>query len=96
MQGDIDLITHFDSSEVHERGIKDDPLGIADLGNGLDHGYNTMFYGAPIVNRVPVDRTILGCASETIESFILSTWSRIKFICSQSGIAEKSIAGSKA
>jgi len=51
MQGDIDLITHFDSSEIHERSIKDDPLGIADLGNGLGHACNTMFYAAPIVNR---------------------------------------------
>ena len=34
---DIDLIANFDVGEIHERGIEDDALGIANLGDGLGH-----------------------------------------------------------
>ena len=37
MHGDIDLIADFDPGEVHQRGIKDDALGISDFGNGFGH-----------------------------------------------------------
>jgi len=36
--GDVDLVSNFDASEIHERGIEDDALGIADLADGLGHG----------------------------------------------------------
>ena len=33
--GDVDLVSNFHAGEIHERGIKDDALGIANLGDGL-------------------------------------------------------------
>ena len=35
--GDVDLVSNFHAGEIHERGIKDDALGIANLGDGLGH-----------------------------------------------------------
>ena len=38
VHGDVDLVSNFDASEIHERGIEDDALGIANLADGLGHG----------------------------------------------------------
>jgi hypothetical protein len=35
---DIDFITHLEPGELEEGGIEDDALGVADFGDGLDHG----------------------------------------------------------
>jgi hypothetical protein len=46
----IDLISHFEVSEVHESGIKNDPMRVADFGDGLDHTVKLSFTGV-FVNR---------------------------------------------
>jgi hypothetical protein len=37
VHGNVDLISNFDTGEIHERGIKDDALGVADLADGFGH-----------------------------------------------------------
>ena len=46
VHGDAEFVAYFDASEIHQSGVEDDSLRIADLGNGLGHGRNTMFYDA--------------------------------------------------
>lgn len=43
MHLDIHLIAGFQVGELKQRRIKNNAVGIPDLGNGLDHG-DTMFY----------------------------------------------------
>jgi len=44
MDRHVYFVAHLDPGEIHERSIKDDALGVADLGDGLGHDCNTMFY----------------------------------------------------
>ena len=34
----IHLVTRLEACEFEKRGVEDDPLGVADFGDGLDHG----------------------------------------------------------
>ena len=37
MNGNVHFVSNFDTREVHQSGVEDDPLGVADLGDGLCH-----------------------------------------------------------